>query len=262
MGKQLVLVLALVITLSAVAVISYAVGDRSNAVTNIPETAALSGAEAEDIAPLADQADSPGEFAPELVSTDAVTDQPSGSGEGIKVHGSWMIEVTEPDGTFVSLTEFDNSLTFGAAHISRVLAGNSIPGRWMIVLDSDRRAGTRPCHNIDIQEASCSVSEHPLSHPSVLLNPSLFGGLEVTSPSSGTNADSLALNGTVTALRNGNISLVRTMLFECSSNVPPVERLGCVETPSFLDFSEKTLGSAVPVLENQAVNVTVVFSFS
>jgi hypothetical protein len=55
-------------------------------------------------------------------------------GEGIKVHGHWVLEVKNPDGKLVERREFNNSLVSGGASISgdqilaALLSGNATPG--------------------------------------------------------------------------------------------------------------------------------------
>jgi len=51
----------------------------------------------------------------------------------IKVHGHWVIEVQNPDGAFVSRTEFENSLASPQV-LTALLSRQQIPGLWRIHL--------------------------------------------------------------------------------------------------------------------------------
>lgn len=84
-----------------------------------------------------------------------------GSHEGITVHGHWMIEVRNPDGSVDKHLEFENSIcptqtdstsgvTFpgGALALSLFATGQATPGAWMIVLGNksavNKTAGVPP----------------------------------------------------------------------------------------------------------------------
>jgi hypothetical protein len=46
--------------------------------------------------------------------------------EGIQVHGRWVVEVHDPDGTLVKRLEFDNALAPGGAQLlAQYLTGSS-----------------------------------------------------------------------------------------------------------------------------------------
>jgi hypothetical protein len=56
----------------------------------------------------------------------------------VKIHGHWVIEVKNPDGTLVSHTEFENSLvnSSGYALMAGILSQNLTPGPWFIQIVS------------------------------------------------------------------------------------------------------------------------------
>ncbi|MDP3716353.1 MAG: hypothetical protein Q8T13_01135 [Acidobacteriota bacterium] len=67
----------------------------------------------------------------------------SAQDEGIKVHGNWVIEVRNPDGTLASQTEFKNALSDQGSLLPRMLAREPLVlRRWQINL-SNYMAG--PC---------------------------------------------------------------------------------------------------------------------
>jgi hypothetical protein len=62
--------------------------------------------------------------------------QPGGTHEGFKVHGHWVIEVKNPDGTVTARREFENSVqTSGMAYLASLLAGNNSPGGLSVLLN-------------------------------------------------------------------------------------------------------------------------------
>jgi hypothetical protein len=62
--------------------------------------------------------------------------QPKGTQEGIKVHGHWVIEVKNPDGTVTARREFENAVQApGMAYLASLLAGNNSPGGLAVLLN-------------------------------------------------------------------------------------------------------------------------------
>ena len=78
--------------------------------------------------------------APASVSATASASAPSannGPNEGVKVHGYWTIDVTNPDGSLASHNEFENSLTAnGATMLAQVLGRTKSAGGWDIYVDN------------------------------------------------------------------------------------------------------------------------------
>jgi hypothetical protein len=59
-----------------------------------------------------------------------------GPQEGIKIHGHWVIEVRNPDGTLATRREFENSLeTQGQQNLAALLARAASGGHWLISFD-------------------------------------------------------------------------------------------------------------------------------
>lgn len=62
--------------------------------------------------------------------------QRGGNHEGIQVHGHWIIEVKNPDGTVTARREFENSIQqYGMAYLASLLAGNNSPGGLSVLLN-------------------------------------------------------------------------------------------------------------------------------
>lgn len=260
MRKKWTLALGMTVVISVVAVIAFFTVGLSNAGETGPEAAAVTGPESGKSAPAMVTDSTYGE---ELPVARLKADQPSGSDEGIQVHGRWTIEITEPDGRLVSLTEFDNSLAdpWGGPILANVLAHVWSPGAWKITLTG--LGSAQPCDTMASSGAPrpCEIYELPLTDNIVAnpLFPHTFGDLSVTAPTSGPNADALVLSGTATVAFDSTIAEVATAVRGCAPSVAPADA-NC--GGSFLTFTSKTLSNGVAVLGGQAVNVTVVISFS
>ena len=68
-----------------------------------------------------------------------------GAREGITVHGHWVLEVRNPDGTLVTRREFENGLNetrgHGAEWLGMLLKRTSTAGRWRVILASLNGSG-------------------------------------------------------------------------------------------------------------------------
>jgi hypothetical protein len=173
----------------------------------------------------------------------AVNAQSGGPKEGIKVHGDWVIDVRNPDGTLVAHYEFQNALAnhLGAStFLNGVLARTKQVGKWAVVLSD--------------------TAGQPVNW---LVEPGVggFGAasevLSAAAPTTGVNAGKLVLSGSVAASRNAQIVFVQTEQGDC----PPPGTPGACTVNAFA-FSQKDLPSPITVVEGQIIQVTVVFSFS
>ena len=169
--------------------------------------------------------------------------------EGIKVHGHWTIEVSDPDGTLVEHREFDNALheEYGAIALARVLARQRTLAYWGIELTS---YAIQPYFKVELQETGDpGTGAH------------MFKTLTVEFIDSGENAGTIILSGTATAHQDGKISYVQTNLHTVSPDQAP-------SGPQFTGtlwsspFTESTLSPGIDVTEGQQVAVTVSISFS
>ncbi|MFZ3329008.1 MAG: hypothetical protein WA197_00140 [Candidatus Acidiferrales bacterium] len=69
------------------------------------------------------------------MKTSASPASPKGMSTGIKVHGHWIIEVRNPDGSLVTHREFENEIQVsGVATLASLLARTATPGAWAIGL--------------------------------------------------------------------------------------------------------------------------------
>jgi hypothetical protein len=152
-------------------------------------------------------------------------------GDGIKVHGHWTIELTNPDGTIAAHHEFENALlNQGARVLATLLQGNAPRGFWLVQVGTPTGGpcgpNATPCF---LSEPGSPISGTPLT-------------IELMA-----NGESVRLRGTTTAGLDGDISLVTTNQF--------------IGNQSFV-FSQRTLAAPIHVVSGQSITVSVVFSFS
>jgi hypothetical protein len=206
---------------------------------------------------------------------------PSGRA-AIKVHGHWIIEVRNPDGSLATREEFENALTPGTNGGQLVIAGllarESTPGRWWITLG-------KPFSSSAPATSPCVVNRY--ATPQVPAACLMYEGLQVPflnnqpQPPIGTNADShfntvtaqgvndtIVLQGNATAYNSqpSQVTEVSTFLTICDRNAPPT--LACegpntsvVGATNVFGFTAKTLNRMIPIQSGQVIQVTVIISF-
>ena len=193
-----------------------------------------------------------------------VASAPSAPSEGvpsqnIQVHGRWTIEVADPDGSVVGVSEIDNALvSVGKQHLAKLLARTQSVGDWQVLLTPGSSGGTSPCVDASGAAAGCTIYEGtpPVSGPHT------FTGLTVDAPA-GSIAKTV-LSGTATAGADGVIGQVLTSMRVCDSTVAPAGATAVTcGTPLFTGFSGTTLSASdvVSVVAGQSINVTVVYTF-
>lgn len=184
-----------------------------------------------------------------------VAASPGGPQEGIQVHGSWTIEVLEPDGQPVSRHEFENSLTStGAARLPRFLGREDTVGFWVVTVQGSANAN-HPCRLTATITASCVVFE---SASGVTEGGHRFKNLTVSVPTSGTDVNKLVLSGTATAARAGDVGRVTTEGTHCLNTVAPSN----CNIELYESFTDKTLATPIPVSQGQIIQVKVAIGFS
>jgi hypothetical protein len=171
-----------------------------------------------------------------------------GAQEGIKVHGHWIIEVRNPDGSITARQEFDNALDpiVGADILTGLLSGEYVPGGFFVALYAPSglcqpSAGGAPINGQTAASVCFLNDTRSIILPNVCTSPSSCGSLTYApSPGSGatTPASGYTLAGTVQmpAGSGGTISSVATGNILCEATGSP--------TPSFARFSSALLGGA------------------
>ena len=193
---------------------------------------------------------------------------PGGGGqkEGIKVHGHWMIDVRNPNGTLMKHHEFENALVPGPV-LASLLGRTKIMGTWRIILSWP--GGKEPCNTrigSAMEPTPCLIIEPNLS-VNVGAPDYVFTNLKVSAP-----GNSLILSGFATVGADTFIKQVGTAVSACSTDTPVSVCTGGY-LPLF-DFTSATLTEpvnglcppntpcAVHVSHGQIVQVTVTISFS
>ena len=202
-----------------------------------------------------------------------VKKDPSTMNLGLKMHGHWVIDVKNPDGTVVEHRDFQNSLSGGAQGILiGLLAGYYTPGDYMIVLGGSGGAG--PC---TATFQFCGIVRSLTTQPALGYCGAYYCGTGLTySYNFGTNFGgpySMVLAGSITSNQTGQIGTVYSLYGVCSSVVSPTNPstlvttspAACQATPSnswYGPLSSTTLGSPIAVVNGQIIQVSVTITFS
>jgi len=159
-----------------------------------------------------------------------------GPAQGINVHGHWVIEVRNADGTLRLRREFENTLAEpGKRLLASLLAKENAFDYWQIQLGTDYL-----CNEAAGTPTFCSLEEPIGPHAF----PYIFRNLTKTVTNS-----TLVLHGTFVAANNGSIGAVTTYTW--------------IFSPSGANaFTSALLQSPIPIQATQTVSVTVTFTFS
>ena len=198
--------------------------------------------------------------------------------QGIKVHGHWIIDVRNPDGTLVAHREFENSLVIqGAAFLAAALSGTQTQGPWVVMLDDNSTIGgpcLRPVNSggpppvnvgggfvFGVGAFTCLIDDNRLPDPK---SPGIFPTLNVTATNPNLSQQ-LILTGSATAERNGIVSNVNTINLTCA---PTTTTSACVSgtgIPAAVNAVSTFTGATTQTLQvstGQTIAVTVTLSFS
>lgn len=173
-----------------------------------------------------------------------------GRHEGIKVHGHWIIEVRNPDGTVVTHREFENALLQPASALAAILSRGATTGAWAVALNSNTPGLCVP----NGTGSSCVIAEPSPVYPGSDSTNLMVGA-------SGPNSANVTLSGTVMVSSAATVNQVRTFLAFCLPTITPT---ACgTMTGSTAIFSSAFLANGgVSVAAGQTLAVTVIFSFS
>jgi len=181
--------------------------------------------------------------------------EPKGPREGITVHGHWVIDVRNPDGTLVSHRDFENALfADGPKLLAGLLTHSKSMGFWIIQLYGDSAS---PCGS---HTAGGTIRPNPCQ----VVEPALNGSSSfVTSRnlvvSAGGAGDTVTLTGSVQASTVGSLTRVETQALACEAG-PTLPWCDIPSTQSY-PFTSATI-APIAVAANQIIQVTVTFSFS
>jgi len=181
-----------------------------------------------------------------------------GPKEGIKVHGSWTIEIRNPDGTLVSRRDFKNALTTnGGALLGRFLQRTHKAGEWTIQLGSETNH-LHPCEANIAGPVPCVIYE-ATNALATAASSGTFTALTIASEG-GPDTNRTVLAGSAKARKNGLLDYVATLLV----NSCPVDSQGACNGPGGGNevFTRTTLATPISVVAGQIIQVKVVISFS
>ena len=172
-----------------------------------------------------------------------------GKSESIAVHGHWVLQINNPDGTLASRHEFENSLlSTGATPLSTVLAGAGTAGAWGVLITA---AG--PGAALIYQTANqCSTL------------PTLYAGTCSASLTVSTTQGQIVLQGTTAAFPAslaGTVLQVQTTLYTCN---PSTSIANCISTSPGQGAFFVTMAAPsgnISVLTGQTITATVTISF-
>jgi len=192
--------------------------------------------------------------------------------EGLKVHGHWIIDLRNADGTIAEHRDFENSL-LGPTALLQILSGQYVTGDFGITIAS---TGASVCSAItgDIPLGSCLIAA---SSTAGLGGNTCIGAAAgvcnynlqdvVGGGNGGTGA--ISLSGTMPVVTAGAVTQVGTQIFVCTGGSGPystVDPVGCynqTEGGSY-QYGNLTGASITPlnVTEGQTLAFTVVLTFS
>jgi len=208
------------------------------------------------------QSDAPAASEPAPIGDVAAPESapPGGPQEGVKVHGSWTIEVRDPDGRTTDYREFENALVAtGITFLNNTLSRTTTFGRWSILLVGN--TGLNACLIPTNIETSCALDE--VDDPTTGTN--RFKTLTISTPTTGPNANKLVLQGTAIAAVDGNVATVATVTASCPGSVtftPDACGDATGEATPGGQFALSNLTTPVVVLAGQQILATVAISWS
>jgi hypothetical protein len=197
----------------------------------------------------------------EMPKAIAHNDDSHGPQEGIKVHGHWIIDVKNPDGTLAQHRDFENSLS-NANIMVELLYGTMVPADFAVLL----YGSTPPC-TVSPSTYPCVIVHNLSTLPANAICGTYYcvTGLTVTPTLGG--SPSLVLAGNLTATQAGSISTVATYIGTCGSANPiptTTSPSSCAAGNSGYGYSglTQTNITTVPIVSGQIIQVTVTITFS
>jgi hypothetical protein len=198
----------------------------------------------------------------------------SGMNQNLKMHGHWIIDIKNPDGTLVQHHEFENAIQYdGQNYLVGLMSGYGAAGPWEIYFsNATATSAGSPCNTAEFPY--CASVYSTASQPG-LFSCSVYtcaGGLTIT-PKFGVGP-TLTLTGSIAATQAGSIGFVATGMSACGGAAGPsgyptaistITPTACYTstTSSFGGTATSTtLGVPISVAQGQIIQVTVVLSFS
>jgi len=205
---------------------------------------------------------------------------PNGAAQGIKVHGHWVIDVKNPDGTLATHREFENSLT--GANQGQLLLGGLLSG-YYVAGDYAIQLGSSICQGVGQGAGVCSIVASQTGQPGSYLCSlgECFATLKYTynlQPTSQLDAY-MVMSGSAVPDETGTLDTVSTVYNVCDftngytgsgapalpTGVTPVAPSSCIgsNNSAFIStFTSTTVTPAISITSGQVISVTVTISFS
>lgn len=181
---------------------------------------------------------------PTVVTRPASPARASAPGDAIQVHGHWIIDVRNPDGTLASHHDFQNALLPAGQQLLSYLVSNAASiVTWDIRLRTSSLDGTGPCEPAVDTDSSCYI----VGPGSTLFPTPNLPNVFATGSFVRTPAGTLEISGNVTAASAQSIGYVESI----------AEPTGFGLTP----FSGRALATPIQVAVGQILYVKVIVSF-
>ncbi|MGA3074770.1 MAG: hypothetical protein ABSG56_13860 [Bryobacteraceae bacterium] len=194
--------------------------------------------------------------------------------EGIKVHGHWIIDVKNPDGSLAQHRDFENSLQDGGQFLTGLASGYMVFGGYYIGFVGNACAPTA----LD-GSTNCYISQNGAFLSAQCAYYTCIGGLTVAAniTTGSSQPYSIVLSGSGVVPLAGTISAVQTLDFYCYSYngigyVPTGANPAACTTTGLNGgptvginggtFTGTTLATPLAVTAGQVLLVTVTISFS
>jgi hypothetical protein len=185
----------------------------------------------------------------------ATSSSGSPSQVGITVHGYWVMDIVNPDGSIAEHREFENALTsLGGDTLAKVLSRQNSVGAWGIKLSCD--SGAYPRGMIDY-----------IVEPGATTYDSMVGGDFFTTDNDAFTLTVLHDTGRVIlrgtsreALVDTNLTAVDTIIYRLPSSSAPVKDY---LHEGYSQFTQYIFSGSLPhVVTGQTITLTVTITFS
>jgi hypothetical protein len=197
--------------------------------------------------------------------------------QGVKLHGHWIIDVKNPDGTLAQHRDFENAIEpSGQGFLIGLMSGYLTPGDYMIIMGPT--SGNGAC---TASGQYCGIARSLSTYPALGYCGTYYcaAGLTYTynlgSDELNSGPFSMVLAGSITANQTGTIGQVYSVISTCAniagsttvnpSTIETSSPASCVtQTSPTPWFGPLSLASITPIAVNsgQIIQVTVTITFS
>ena len=199
----------------------------------------------------------------------------NGNHVGVEMHGHWVIDVKNPDGTIAEHRDFENTITgYGQELLVGLMSGYVVPSDYGIFLQAASNSSPTPCAPVTSGFTGCGIVRSLTTLPASALCPNFTCFTSLTYAANlvdnTTSGSTFTLAGNFTASQAGTISSVTTMYGTCTPNIGTATALSTVSPSTcsttagsggYRTVSQATI-TTVNVVASQIVQVTVTISFS